>query len=115
MGLPPPIRSATRCVYFAGTAWMGNSAPQAAVGVSAKTAGKGSQLSNMDDKDPFLRHVMEDGLVKFESLTHPGLYIVVDGTQVFLNEPDGMNEMFSELPAQNGAAEPFVSLRSHAE
>eukprot|EP00747_Dinoflagellata_sp_TGD_P180931 gnl/TRDRNA2_/TRDRNA2_34198_c0_seq1.p1 gnl/TRDRNA2_/TRDRNA2_34198_c0~~gnl/TRDRNA2_/TRDRNA2_34198_c0_seq1.p1 ORF type:complete len:224 (-),score=39.69 gnl/TRDRNA2_/TRDRNA2_34198_c0_seq1:466-1137(-) len=107
------VRLAARRVYFQGIAWMGTGAEEVTAGVSARHAEPGTQLSNAADQDPFLRHAVDAG-VKFESITHPGLFISVDGTRVVLGEPDGEKEMFSEVPARNGAAEPCVTLQSCA-
>lgn len=109
------VRLAARRVYFQGIAWMGSGVEEVTAGVSAKSAKQGDQLTNTADKDPFLRHVVAD-LVKFESVSNPGLYIstVPAGTHVVLGEPDGINEMFLEVPARNGAAEPCVTFQSCA-
>jgi len=109
--------SLAQCVYFEGVAWMGHGFGKEShmiVGVSAKAATMGSQLKNTADKDAFRRHVLDDKTVKFESLNNPGLYMSVDGTRVVLGKPNGMNEIFQEVPALNGIGEPFVSFESRA-
>mmetsp|Transcript_104283 Transcript_104283/g.185367 ORF Transcript_104283/g.185367 Transcript_104283/m.185367 type:complete len:234 (+) Transcript_104283:69-770(+) len=107
------VKLAARRVWFDGIAWKGYGAPEVTAGVSAKHASEGQQLTNKADKDAFVRHLVDDG-VKFESVTHPGLFLCAVNT-VVLGQGDGKQEIFREIPALNGAPEPCMTLESLAK